>query len=383
MTQRRIVHRSFDAALPRAWLTHCQGHHPECSPKRPVPQTNLIDCIERNIVPSSFAQDKRFIALSYVWGKAPSKQQQQTQPTSSSSAALGLPVPLPHTIADAMTVTQALGFRYLWVDQYCINQTDPADKARQISQMDLIYKCADLTIIAAAGDSHDYGLPGVGERPRSLPEPFILDDRFKFGVHPLRETTWRQSTWNSRAWTFQEGQLPRRRLLFAEEGMVFECAHPAGGVQVENHVSIDCAGDDAALVQQFEEQSSKSLIARMGIGSQLLSLDLDTSNNDLTCLGEKLVSCFVQYLDLLKEYCKRELSFPSDGLHAFQGVANVFEKAPLPVYNVAGIPFIVAGETGSQLQVSSAEASFAYGLAWTTWTSRQPSAQDGSFPSWT
>jgi hypothetical protein len=33
-----------------------------------------------------------------------------------------LPTKLPRTIEDAITVTQKLDFRYLWVDRYCINQ---------------------------------------------------------------------------------------------------------------------------------------------------------------------------------------------------------------------------------------------------------------------
>lgn len=55
---------------------------------------------------------------------------------------------------DAITVTQSLGYRYLWIDQHCIDQSDPVQKQYQIANMDKIYANSDLTIIAAAGEIH-------------------------------------------------------------------------------------------------------------------------------------------------------------------------------------------------------------------------------------
>lgn len=77
-----------------------------------------------------------------------------------------LPTALPATILDAITVTNRLGFRYLWVDRYCINQHDKNKAQIQINQMDLIYQKASLTLVAASSKDPPYGLPGVGHRGR-------------------------------------------------------------------------------------------------------------------------------------------------------------------------------------------------------------------------
>ena len=74
---------------------------------------------------------------------------------------------LPLVISDAIEVVKRLGYRYLWIDRYCIPQNDSAVKHIQIKKMDRIYSCSILTIIAAAGDGPEYGLPGVSSRHRT------------------------------------------------------------------------------------------------------------------------------------------------------------------------------------------------------------------------
>jgi hypothetical protein len=51
--------------------------------------------------------------------------------------------------------------RFLWVDSLSIEQDDPVHQKRQIDIMDTIYASATLTIVAAAGNHADSGLPGV------------------------------------------------------------------------------------------------------------------------------------------------------------------------------------------------------------------------------
>ncbi|KAH6647812.1 heterokaryon incompatibility [Truncatella angustata] len=54
-------------------------------------------------------------------------------------------------VRDAISATKSLGYRYLWVDKHCIDQSNETDIRRQISQMGNIYAQAEVTIIAAAG----------------------------------------------------------------------------------------------------------------------------------------------------------------------------------------------------------------------------------------
>jgi hypothetical protein len=77
----------------------------------------------------------------------------------------------PKLIGDSIDATLRLKFRYLWIDRYCIDQSDDLSKDTQIGQMDLIYAHAQLTIIAEAGEDPKNGLPGVRVTMRSgLPQ---------------------------------------------------------------------------------------------------------------------------------------------------------------------------------------------------------------------
>lgn len=189
-----------------------------------VPETRLIDCIARRLVPVGYntVPRPRFVALSYVWGEAYSgwKEDVSSTPTPMQGILLDLPL----TIEDAITVTKALGFQYLWVDQYCIDQGDAEDKKRQVRYMDRIYQCADITIVAAAGDDCHYGIPGVGSRRRDVLDPLILNDILTLGICYREYCPWSSGRWHTRGWTFQEAHLSRRRLVFSDTGMHFECS---------------------------------------------------------------------------------------------------------------------------------------------------------------
>lgn len=220
----QVVSPDFDGSLAQSWFNICKQEHTVCGVEddTPIPKTMLIDCITRMLVSmdSNRKPRPRFVALSYVWG--PNKKPQEETPTDGLS--MDLPLDLPLTIDDAITVTKALGFQYLWVDQYCIDQGNAEDKHRQILQMDLIYKCADVTIVAAAGDGCDYGLPGVSACRRDVLDPFVVDDVFTFGVHPRNDQQyWKKGSWHTRGWTFQQALLARRLLVFSDTGMHYKC----------------------------------------------------------------------------------------------------------------------------------------------------------------
>jgi hypothetical protein len=88
--------------------------------------------------------------------------------------------------------------------------------------MDKIYSNAELTIVASAGVDSMSGLHGIGNTPRRT------QISLKAGACTLVQLTQlgdeiRSSKWNSRGWTFQEALLSRRRLVFTESEMYFQC----------------------------------------------------------------------------------------------------------------------------------------------------------------
>src|SRR5262249_14113513 len=151
----------------------------------------------------------RYVALSYVWGKAAhvhTTEADVKRDGSGREVMIVLPRLLPQTIEDAMHVTRSLGERYLWVDAFCIVQDNLADKHSQIIHMDAIYSSAFVTIVAASGSNSNSGLPGVS-RPRNGHQvtEMIRDLRFAVPLPEYMSTVFDPDlVWNSRGWTYQE-----------------------------------------------------------------------------------------------------------------------------------------------------------------------------------
>jgi hypothetical protein len=189
------VQKIWDRAKARYWLDACTKYHGSVCKGESllIPGMNLIDCEDMTIVKAS--REMRWLALSYVWGVNP-----QTKDHSGYRAGTRISSDIPATIGDSIGVTLQLGYRYLWVDEYCIDQKDDNHRENQISKMDQIYRGADLTIVAAAGGDKMYGLPGFGSRKRRGAQLVYMKDVVVFsnGIHPWVEIG--QSKWSTRAW---------------------------------------------------------------------------------------------------------------------------------------------------------------------------------------
>ncbi|PMD50907.1 uncharacterized protein K444DRAFT_495410, partial [Hyaloscypha bicolor E] len=131
-----------------------------------------------------------------------------------------IPAHAPQTIEDAMSAVRNLGQRYLWVDRFCIWQSE--NKHLQIQNMDQIYRNALTTIVAADADGAESGLRGVSCPRRAQfslhTNAGILVSTFPHVSHPLLS-----STWVTRGWTYQEALLSRSCLFFTENQVYFAC----------------------------------------------------------------------------------------------------------------------------------------------------------------
>lgn len=101
------------------WISFCSKNHGPTCPKtkggkgaKRISGFRLLDCETRSVMEASV--NRAFVALSYVWG-AP-----ETAVDS---------IPWPPVVEDAIAVTKRLGYRYFWVDRYCINQNKSAGEA--------------------------------------------------------------------------------------------------------------------------------------------------------------------------------------------------------------------------------------------------------------
>jgi hypothetical protein len=116
-----------------------------------------------------------------------------------------------------------LSVHFLWVDALCIQQGDLEDKQDQMNIMDAIYSGAALTIVAASGSDSWAGLPGVRSNTRFAQNKEVVGSLTLSPAQPTLRSSLQDSSWNSRAWTFQEAILSKRLLIFTERGTFFQC----------------------------------------------------------------------------------------------------------------------------------------------------------------
>lgn len=219
------IARLIDYRVVREWIDSCVHTHQCRTVDRgknlrysySVPGLKVIDCEHRLI--RDLPATASYVTLSYVWGNP--KDQSVGQARLESPAPELLPQDLPATIEDAIKVTLALGHDYLWVDRYCLNKSSE-DFHAQLRQMDKIYAGSALTIIAAAGSDGSYGLPGVS-RQRVVNQSFYFGRRILYSTPLFSRETLESTTWSSRGWTYQEGLLSTRRLVFTDTQLYYEC----------------------------------------------------------------------------------------------------------------------------------------------------------------
>ncbi|KAH5076277.1 hypothetical protein HBH95_122440 [Parastagonospora nodorum] len=280
--------RNVDWWILRQWLSCCEKEHTTtCESALSVSLSGfaVIDCLTRKVVTAP--PYCRFAALSYVWGA-------EAVPEVLSN----IPTPAPPLIEDAMTCTRALGLQYLWIDRYCIDQKAKTKKTL-IHNMDRIYTGAAVTIINAVGEGSSCGLPGVSYVPRHR-HPSVKVGKRRVAILPNTIMEIKQSKWSRRAWTFQEGLLSRRRLVFTSSQVYFQCQE----------------------TYHWEMIETRAFSCRRINLSQWASEGLEATLQPKTCLFPimNFRSDASRLNALIEEYLRRDISYDSDILNAILGI---------------------------------------------------------------
>ncbi|KAK8057249.1 HET-domain-containing protein, partial [Apiospora saccharicola] len=190
---REINSDQIDYDLIRAWIRSCEKNHASlCSPSTNEAiglKLKVIDCLQRRI--TELSEESPYVALSYVWGAAASTEVVRSDSTL-------LPANLPRVIEDSCLLVRNLGYRCLWADRYCVEQDNEEAKHLLINSMDLVYGNAKITIIAAAGDGPEHGLPGVGSQHRERQQCLTVGNRRFIRTFPDVAEVLRDSTWSTR-----------------------------------------------------------------------------------------------------------------------------------------------------------------------------------------
>jgi hypothetical protein len=243
-------------AVLREWLIACDNQHAHATcrvtdhrslhtddPGKRLP-TRLIDVgvvgnHKVRLCETAVGDVGEWVALSHQWGPPPhfcTIRQNLTEHLNSIDYAA-----LPATFRDAVTVTRALGLRYLWIDSICIIQGKDGDFFQEAKRMEEVYSGAYCVLAAsrASGQSsgflqprHERGCVVLEKNNSRRSEGFLyiyemVDD---FKSHVL------ESALNSRGWVMQEHALARRTIFFTDYQMYWECGD---GVRCETMTKLN------------------------------------------------------------------------------------------------------------------------------------------------
>ncbi|KAF4977263.1 hypothetical protein FDECE_18375 [Fusarium decemcellulare] len=344
----RVIPPTIDPALPRTWIDFCMTNHSGAgcgSRGPPIRGLKLVDCREEEVVfvDDLNAEAVEYVTLSYV---RDSPFDDETDYHG------GLPDELPRLFVDAMTATRSLGFRYLWIDRYCFPQYNAAERRRQLDKMGEIYTRSALTLVVAAGEGVSDGIPGISV-PRE--EQLSLQTEAGFFTTSLirPDTEVANSKWASPSWTYQEGLLSRRRLVFTPSQIYFQCQ------------SLHCHESISYPLQTKPALNLGRVFPLRGVGTRT---------------GD--------FKKQVNGYLSRDFTSSEDRLDAFRGVLDKYAQMDPPMDNILGLPLFHAMDF-KNLSSPDRTDRLAVALGWRfdpagdTEVSPHPMHLHGSFPSWT
>jgi len=301
---------TLDAARIRSLLEHCSIHHRHAlhlgSGQNETLKLFLIDVKEGRLVTRDVTDT--YFALSYVWGNAANfKTTKGNVDSLRVKGALFEEGRVARVIQDAMSIVDALGYRYLWVDAICIVQDD-ASKAFYVERMDTIYARALCTIVAASSSDATQAVPGLaaGTRPPLKSGFWNGCSLVRTGEPPDRAFS--EAPSERRGWTLQERLVSPRLLVFTEHEIFLRCAKETHQENPHNSRSFP-----------RQHENSYNLFHGSGKDSDLYWEEVQKAIEDDSSAGLPLI---LTYHDLVSTYTKRTLTREDDIYNAFMGIEN-------------------------------------------------------------
>ncbi|KAH9889562.1 heterokaryon incompatibility protein-domain-containing protein [Cubamyces lactineus] len=318
-------------ALAKACIKQCVCDHERCrmiAPPGPASlPSRLIDCSNlfclRILETDSTMCSGRYIALSYVWGD--DQPYRTTKDNLASYTKHGVDYStLSQTVRDAIRVTRALGVQYLWLDSLCIIQDSQEDKHRELARMRDVYRHAYLTIDAASAGSVNEGflqdrrpldpehtLPFVCPRDSTRPlsegiaptgEIYLTHEAtMDLQTHAEMHGKLPQSYTARRAWCLQEALLSTRSLVFTSETLQLRCHSQTQNVGGASHNP------------EFDLPRLPDAVFH--------------PDKRITPGSDEWRYARESWCKIVEDYSSRSLSYPSDKLIAFAGLAELYACA--------------------------------------------------------
>jgi hypothetical protein len=314
----------------KTWIQDCVSNHEKCrNTDSPFLPRRVLDLrhfktsgLVKLIDTKNYDIREKYACLSYCWGT-----NNDFLTTTENLAAMMANIPwtdLPQTYKDAIIVCSKLEISYLWIDALCIVQGRRGspetfkDWEEQSAMMSSIYGQAYLTIAASNSSSAQEGFLEkcrfgkaslkFSYRPTNSELRTIVYGRLCFdhsGFRPnnMLFTSTPPSMFNalrSRAWCFQEHFLAARVLSFGRDEIVFDC---------NSDCSCECG--------EYRNGDYSSNDLNEGLKARnTLWVAANSRSDNLNCT----------WVQILREYTDRRITFPEDRLPAISGVARKFQQ---------------------------------------------------------
>jgi hypothetical protein len=319
--------------LARTWLGNCRNLHSLCNKAREgltLLPSRVIHVGTQNSHDEPYLHESRgeigsYLALSHRWGGS-NVLTTTLRSIEDRKRKIRLET-LPKTMRDAILVTRALGFQYLWIDSLCVVQDHLGDWALEAEKMGDIYMNAVITISSVLATDADSGCFVNYDPRKNLPCRLGSSvSQSRQSVDDTKETVWYVShvhkpekrdrssnrprgPLDTRGWVLQEEVLSLRMLSFCDDGIYWDC--------LENEASeSDPVGMGKTDILNVYPRSRFAKIYK----TSLLS-SKDTSSHD------SLISLKEAWKSVVKDYTARDLTHDSDTLLAVQGLAKYVQQA--------------------------------------------------------
>jgi hypothetical protein len=313
---------------------------------------------------ADFNEDERryefgeFLTLSHCWGSGRNVLKTTTKSLQSHKNSISWAA-LPRTFQDAVNLTRALGFRWLWIDSLCILQDDVSEKLEAAHNMHKIFSNSFLTIAATSTADTQDGLFPPKQQPykiqatdskgsvskiyvREQPSHYSFKAPFDEGAHmndwelPFNTSTEAnaQTPLLKRAWAYVERLLSPRVLHFTKSEMILECreAYQCECGRVDNS-TFDSRTTDS-VKQEFAKfipqvvspggmADTNGNINRNDRADSLTSQLAATTLSDVDKgLAQRRGEAMQLWSYIITEYTARDLTYDEDRLVAIVGVAK-------------------------------------------------------------
>ncbi|UPX21242.1 uncharacterized protein EKO05_0011435 [Ascochyta rabiei] len=260
------------------------------------------------------ASPQPYLALSHCWGA--SRPIRLEESFLDSWKKEGIPLySLPTTFFDAVRITRQLGMRYLWIDSMCIIQDSHSDWKSEAALMADVYGNACCTLAALSSKNSSEGCRTVSNIQISLDSPYVevkaelyRSSRVRifqkmprawteeFEGRPSQSNAETESPLRTRAWVLQEKELSSCTIYFAKNQLLWEEKGRKATAQLP-WAEI-----------KLEAPSATSRMIRETALRQIVGVQQHP------------------WYQLVEDYASRSLTYPSDKLVAFSGLAKAYSN---------------------------------------------------------